>query len=130
MKRILTLAAVCCLWFPGATLARTGQSAPLTGTWDCVLHGSTRGDMSFTLYLTQNEDGTVTGWVSSPIGSADLASAHFKDSTLEIHIDAPHGNYTLKGKHKNRQLSGDWSIDTGGKGTWEGKKTSESVDPQ
>lgn len=130
MKRILALAAVCALLLPGVVSAQTSKGAPLTGTWDCVSHGSTRGDMNFTLYLTQNEDNTVSGWVSAPIGSTDLTSATFKDKTLEIHVDTPQGNYTLNGKYKKSQLSGDWSIDTGLKGTWEAKKSSESVDPK
>ena len=102
------------------------KSGLLTGTWECMSHGSPQGDMSFTLYLEQNND-TVTGSVTSPIGSADLTSATFKHKALEIHIDTSQGNYLLNGTYKKGQLSGEWSTDSGLKGTWEGKKSSEAT---
>lgn len=98
------------------------KPGPLTGTWECMSHGSSQGDMPFVLYLEQSKD-IVTGSVSSPIGGTEITSATFKKKMVEIHIDTPQGNYVVMGKLKKGQLSGTWSVDTGEKGTWEGKKT-------
>lgn len=98
------------------------KPGPLTGTWQCTSHGGPNGDMSFTLYLEQQKE-TVTGSVSSPIGDTEITSASFKKKNLEVHIDSPQGNYLLTGKLKKSQLTGDWSVDTGPKGTWEGTKS-------
>jgi hypothetical protein len=125
MKRILTSLAlsVAVLAFAGSLTAGTKKPkpGPLTGTWECMSHGGSQGDMPFTLYLEQNKE-VVTGSVSSPMGGTDLTSAAFKKKTLEIHIDTPNGNYLVTGKLKKKQLSGTWSLDAGEKGTWEGKK--------
>lgn len=98
------------------------KPGPLTGTWQCTSHGGPNGDMQFTLYLEQQKE-TVTGSVSSPIGDAELSSGSFKKKNLEVHIESPQGNYLLTAKLKKGQLAGDWSIDTGPKGTWEGTKS-------
>ena len=125
MKRMLTSLALCVavLTFAGSltAAAKKPKPGPLTGTWECTSHGSSQGDMPFTLYLEQNKE-VVTGSVSSPMGGTDLTSATFKKKTLEIRIDTPNGNYLVIGKLKNKQLSGTWSIDGGEKGSWEGKQ--------
>jgi hypothetical protein len=125
MKRILTSLAVClavlCLASLGVAKEKKPKPGPLTGTWECLSHGSSRGDMPFTLYLEQTKE-SVTGSVSAPIGTAEITSASYRKKTLEIRIDTPQGNYAVTGKLKKGQLSGTWSVDTGEKGTWEGKK--------
>ncbi|HEV2175786.1 MAG TPA: hypothetical protein VGW33_01060 [Terriglobia bacterium] len=132
MNRVRITAGVCLMALAAATLAlATGpkpKPGPLTGTWECTSHGGPQGDMQFTLYLDQQQE-TVSGSVSSPIGDTDISSGTYKNDAVEIHIDSPDGNYLLTGKIKKDQVSGDWSIDSGGKGTWEGKKTSESSQP-
>ena len=111
----------------GFALARgkNPKPGPLTGTWECMSHGGPEGDMGFTLYLEQNED-TVSGSVSSPIGSTELTSASFKKNKLEIHIETPQTNYLLTATYKKGQLSGNWSTDNDLKGTWEGKKSAST----
>jgi hypothetical protein len=132
MKRILTSLAlsVAVLTFAGSLSAgaKKPKPGPLTGTWECMSHGGSQGDMPFTLYLEQNKE-VVTGSVSSPMGGTELTSATFKKKTLEIHIDTPNGNYLVIGKlkKKKRQLSGTWSLDDAEKGTWEGKKSVEQT---
>ena len=125
MKRVLTSLAVClavlCLASPGVANEKKPKPGPLTGTWECVAHGSSQGDLPFTLYLEQSKE-TVTGSVSAPMGSAGITSAGYRKKTLEIRIDSPQGNYVVTGKLKQGQLGGTWSVDTGEKGTWEGKK--------
>jgi hypothetical protein len=44
---------------------------------------------------------------------------------LEVGIDTPMGNYLLTAKLKKNQLSGTWSVSSGEKGTWEGKKAAQ-----
>ena len=128
MKRFRVIASVGIVLALGALAMATGSKpkpGPLTGTWECVSHGGPQGDMQFTLYLEQDQ-AAVTGSVTSPIGSTDISSGTYKNHAVEIHIDSPQGNYLLTGKVSKDQVSGEWSVDSGGKGTWEGKKTSES----
>jgi len=73
------------------------------------------------LHLNQAKE-TVTGSVDSPMGSTELTSAKFKSKTLEIHIDTGQRKYLLTGKLKKDALAGEWSMDTGQKGAWEGKR--------
>ncbi len=123
-KRTLTSVAVCIaiLCMAGLSLAKAKKpkAEPLTGTWECTSHGGAQGDMPFTLHLEQNNE-TVTGSVSSPMGSTEIGSATFKNKSLEIHIDSPDGEYLLTGKMiKKGEMSGQWSHEDL-KGTWEGK---------
>ena len=125
MKRILTSLAICvavvCIAAAGQAKEKKSKPGPITGTWECTSHGSSQGDMPFTLYLEQNKE-VVTGSVSSPMGGTDITSASYKSKMLEIHIDTSQGNYVVMGKLKKNQLNGTWSVDSGEKGTWEGKK--------
>jgi hypothetical protein len=121
MKRnlIFILIFVAGLFTVSLAVAKEKES-PMTGTWDCVSKGGPNGDMTFTLYLEQNEE-NVDGSVSSPIGSARITSGTFKANALEIHIDTDDGNYVLTAKFDKGALSGTWTHDPD-KGTWEGKK--------
>jgi hypothetical protein len=102
--------------------SKSKVAGPLTGTWQCTAHGGPNGDIGFTLYLTQDND-TVSGSISSPLGDTDLSTASFKGGKLEIHINGGDSNYVLSAKLDKDQLSGgEWSSDGGEKGTWEGKK--------
>jgi len=97
------------------------KPGPLTGTWECVAHGTSHGDLPFTLTLEQIAE-SVTGSVSSPIGSTELGSATYRKKALEIHIDTGQGDaYVLTAKFNKGQLSGNWTHgnDTG---KWDGKK--------
>jgi hypothetical protein len=126
MKRsrlvIVVSLAIFSLTVLAAAKDKKPKSGPLAGTWTCTAHGGPNGDMPFTLYLDQRKE-TVSGSVSSPIGDTDISSGTFKNKAVEIHIDSPQGNYLLHGKLKHGQLAGDWSVDSGSKGTWEGKKS-------
>jgi len=114
------LLVVCVAAFAAAAEKKATKGGTLTGTWECTSHGSSQGDMPFTLYLEQNKD-VVTGSVSSPIGGTDISSGSFKKGHLEIEISAPERTYKLTADLKKGQLSGEWSSDNE-KGTWEGKK--------
>lgn len=127
MKRYFVVLAIL-FTLPGlaisaASAQKKPKPGPLTGTWECMSEGGEQGDMPFTLYLEQDKE-VVTGSASAPIGSAQITSASFRKNVLEIHIDTPEGNYTIMGKLSKGQFSGTWSVDTGEKGTWEGKKAS------
>lgn len=101
------------------------KAGPITGTWECMSHGSSQGDLPFTLYLEQQKD-VVTGSVSSPMGGTQISSASYKKKALEIHIDTPQANYVVMGKLKKGQLTGTWSTENE-KGTWEGKKQAQAA---
>jgi len=125
MKRISTqvgvLAVMLCL--SGLVIAKEKKPkpGPLSGTWDCISHGSSRGDMPFTLHLEQTKE-NIAGSVESPMGGTDITSGSFKKKKLEILIHAGDTNYHVIGKLKKKQLAGEWLVDNGEKGTWEGKK--------
>jgi hypothetical protein len=125
MKRVLTSLAVClallCLVSPGVAREKKPKPGKLAGTWECMSHGGSQGDMPFTLYLEHTKE-TVTGTVSAPMGSTGITSATYKKKTLGVRLDTPMGTYALTAKLKKGQLRGTWSLDAGDKGTWEGKR--------
>jgi hypothetical protein len=98
------------------------KPGPLTGTWECTSHGGSRGDMQFTLTLEQDKE-TVTGSVTSPIGSSELSDATYNKKTIEIHIPGDEDEYVLTGKLQGNKLSGEWTHGKE-KGSWEGSKQS------
>ncbi|HZP00218.1 MAG TPA: hypothetical protein VFD30_07980 [Terriglobia bacterium] len=129
MGRVVAWSGALLLFLGVAGLAAAGQKQPnsgkLSGTWDCIAHGSSQGDIPFTLYLEQNKD-DVTGSFTSPAGSTEINWGSFKKNILELQIGFhPIGSagatYTLTGRLKKGQLTGSWSSDTE-KGTWEGKR--------
>jgi hypothetical protein len=115
------LACLVAAWGTGVAADKKSATGPLTGTWECMAHGGSSGDMAFTLYLEQSKE-VVTGSVSSPMGGADITTGSFKRKFLELQIQTSQGNYVILGKLEKGQLSGTWSHDSGDKGTWEGKK--------
>ena len=131
MQRVRMWPVVClgivCVAVLSFAKPKDSKPGPITGTWQCMSHGGSNGDMEFTLDLQQDAE-NVSGSVNSPMGGTEISSGTYKNHTLEIHIDTDNGNYLLTGKLKNGQLSGEWSLDSGGdsgkaeKGTWEGKK--------
>jgi hypothetical protein len=125
MKRIIPVLAVCLTLIALAVgaygNAADSQSRALTGTWQCMSHGGTQGNMQFTLDLEQNGT-SVTGSVSSPLGNADISSATFKNNTLHIEIDGDDTQYVLTANYSGGKLAGSWSSTSGEKGTWTGKK--------
>jgi hypothetical protein len=105
---------------------KTSTPGPLTGTWECMSHGGSRGDTKFTLDL-QQEGEKITGSVASEEGGMDITSATFKDGTLEIHLDTPDGNYVISAKLKDGQLTGKVTVDGKDDSTWEGKKATAAA---
>jgi hypothetical protein len=117
-NRILTMTFCLLLFISGLAMARD-KPDPLAGTWNCNAHGSTQGDITFTLSLTQTKDlidGSISS--SSPIGATQISSGTIRHHIVEIHVDTPQGNYILMGKYKTGHISGTWSNDTE-KGDWE-----------
>src|SRR5260370_32234816 len=101
MKRKITIATACILALGVCqslqAREKKAKPGPLTGTWECTSHGGPQGDLPFTLYLEQQAE-TVTGSVSSPMGSTAISSTTFKRKALALHIDTPHREYLLTGK--------------------------------
>ncbi len=131
MRRFVSVAAslvVLCAAVTAVAKEKKPKPGPMTGTWECVSHGSSQGDMPFTLYLEQNGE-TVTGSVSSPLGGTDLTSATFKKKTLDIRIETPQGDYVLSALLKKGKLTGTWQHDPE-KGTWEGAKKAAQATTQ
>ena len=122
---VLALATLAFAVFAAAQEQKSESAGPIAGTWQCVAHGGSNGDIPFTLYLDQQGE-TVTGSVSSSMGDAEISSGSFSKDALEIHINGGDTNYLLSGKLKDGELSGEWSSDGGEKGTWEGKKGTAS----
>jgi hypothetical protein len=121
MKRTLIYLSIgLALLFAATAAMAKERKGPMTGTWDCQAHGGSQGDVAFTLFLQQNNE-TIDGSVSSPIGGTEISSGTFKKNMLEIHLDTPQGNYVLMGKFNKGTLAGTWTTDSD-KGVWEGKK--------
>jgi Cupin len=97
------------------------DAGPLSGSWEGILYGF-QGDSPFAFYFHQNQR-ELTGVFSLQWGGAAITSATFKNNILELHIDTPLGNFLFSGRLNQETLSGEWSTDTGLKGTWKMKKT-------
>jgi hypothetical protein len=130
MKLKAVLSAIGLILLTLAVTAAAGEKkikpGPLTGTWECQSHGSSQGDMPFTLYLDQSGE-QVSGSVESPLGGTGITSATFKKKVLEIRIETPDGDYLLTATLKRDKLTGEWTHDPE-KGTWEGSKQDSSGD--
>ncbi len=125
MRRTLALitAFLLVLDLAGSALAKEKKAKPgkLAGTWECMSHGSSQGDMPFTLYLDHTGQ-SITGSVSSPIGGTGITTGSFKKKKLEIRLETPQGTYVLNARLRKGELRGEWSHDAGEQGTWEGNK--------
>lgn len=129
MKRRLVSISTCLLvlGMAGILYARdkNPKPGPLAGTWECTAHGASSGDMQFTLTLEQDKD-TVTGSVTSPIGSSELTDATYDKKTLQIRIEGDENDYILTGRLKGGKLTGDWTHGDE-KGSWEGAKQTKAT---
>jgi hypothetical protein len=127
MKKLAIFALGILLFAAAAAMAlasgqdQAANSAPLTGSWQCVSHGGPGGDMNFTLDLQQDGE-KVTGDVNSDEGGMDITAGTFKDDNLMIRLETPQGVYVLKAKLKEGKLAGDVTLDDKPQGKWEGKK--------
>jgi len=112
------------LLFAASVGTSKDRKTSLSGTWDCVAHGSPQGDMAFTLYLQQSKE-VVDGSIRSPLGGTQISSGAIRKNELELHFDMPQGSYTLMGRlEKGGKIVGGWSLDSD-KGSWEGTKHDE-----
>ncbi len=109
--------------------SRRDKKMPMAGVWHCVALGMPNGDVPFTLHLHQSGK-TVTGWVSSSLGDADITTASFKNKKLEIHIDTDQANYMIIGKLSHGKLAGRWSDNQNEKGTWKGHRVAATPQSQ
>jgi hypothetical protein len=78
--------------------------------------------MISTLYVQQNKE-RATGVFAWPTGGVAFSSAMSSNKVLEIHFDTPEGNFLLKAEYGEGKLLGEWSSESGPKGSWECKKT-------
>lgn len=98
---------------------------PLNGVWDGIMHGF-QGDSPFAFYFRQDTE-RLTGVFYLQWGGTALTSATFKNNALEIHMDTGLGKFLFNGGLNEDSLSGEWSADTGMKGTWETKRVPETT---
>ena len=126
MKRKLTLLGIgLAVVFAAGVLMARGRKTSLSGTWDCVAHGTSQGDMKFTLVLQESKE-VVDGSINSPLGQTEVSSGALRKRELELHFDLPQGGYTLMAHIENDgTLVGAWSLDSD-KGSWEGTKREAS----
>ena len=96
----------------------TSSSGPLEGTWACVSRGTPQGDLNSTLYVRQDNQ-TTTGVMSWPNGGTAFASSASKPDAIEIRLDPALGNLLLRAEYREGQLVGEWSAESGPKGSWE-----------
>jgi Cupin len=105
--------------------AKNLHAGPLNGAWDGIMHGF-QGDSPFAFYFRQDTQ-MLTGVFSLQWGGTALTSATFKNNALEIHMETPLGKFLFNGQLNQDTLSGEWSADTGMKGTWETKRVPETT---
>jgi hypothetical protein len=128
MKRALIVFGTCLpiLCLAAFSLAADGEAKPgkLTGSWEGTATSAQQGEFPITMELEQNGE-AVSGSISAPEGTAEISSGTFKENKLEFRVDAPEATYTVTGSLRKGELSGEWSSDTGEKGTWQVKKKVE-----
>jgi len=126
MKRTCILVGSCLLVAAMAYFAlangREPAAGPLTGTWECVAHSSAEGDVPFTLDLKQSKE-EVTGKFINSSGEYPLTHTSYQKGVLELHLEAPDGNYVATGKLLRGQLSGNWSKSQEAEGGWDCRKS-------
>jgi Cupin len=105
--------------------AKNLEAGPLNGEWDGIMHGF-QGDSPFAFYFRQDTQ-KITGVLSLQWVGMALTSVTFRNNALEIHIDTPLGKFLFNGQLNQDTLSGEWSADTGMKGTWETKRVPEAT---
>jgi len=104
---------------------KKNNSGDVSGTWECIAHGSVEGDVPFTMRLEQKGE-TIEGAISTHTGEINITSGSFKENMLEIHCDTPDANYLVTGKLKQEHLSGHWAKGTEQEGAWEGKRATSA----
>ena len=122
--RVLVALTIAWLGLSGRS-AGAPKKAPLSGSWGCVAHQANQDDTQFTLTLTQ-EGEKVTGSYQEVGGNekATITDGSFKEKKLAIHFDAYGGTAAVTGTlSKPDEMSGDWSLTSGGQGTWECKRS-------
>jgi hypothetical protein len=128
MKRALIVFGTClpilCLAAFSLAIDEEAKSGKLTGSWEGTATSAQQGEFPITMELEQNGE-AVSGSISAPEGTAEISSGTFKKNKLELSIQAPEATYTVSGNLHNDVLSGEWSSDTGEKGTWQVKKKTE-----
>ena len=125
MKRILTSVAVClavlCLASLGVAKEKKPKPGKLAGTWECISHGSSQGDMPFTLYLEHTKE-IVSGSVSSPMGGTQITSASYKKKSAGNPHRHTNGQLPLDREAQEESTERGVVCHSGEKGTWEGKR--------
>ena len=128
MKRTLivinTCLAILCLAIFGLGADKKTKPGKLTGSWEGAATSTQQGEFAITMMLEQIGE-VVTGSVSAPEGTAEISSGTFKKNKLQFRIEAPETIYTVTGNLRKGELSGEWSNDTGDKGSWQVKKKVE-----
>jgi hypothetical protein len=128
MKRPLIVVASClailCLAAFSMAADQNAKPGKLTGSWEGTATNAQQEEFDITLQLVQNGE-VITGSISSPDGSADISSGSFRNNKLEVRIETSDAAYTVTGNLRDDVLSGQWSSDTGEKGTWHAKKKAE-----
>jgi tricorn protease len=103
----------------------------LSGTWTGTAKGEDpqfRQGMPFTLKLTLEKDGKVTGSVTSPQGSGTISGSYDKDSgkaSLTMSIEGETGS--LSGTFKDGEAKGTWEMG-GLDGDWTATRTAKGGD--
>ena len=127
MKHIRILVGICLLFFAYACRVfgseDNSNQGVLSGTWECIAHGSVEGDVSFWMKLEQNGE-TLTGSIGTNDGEITITSGSYKNNLLEIHCDTPDANYLVTGKLQQDRLTGHWAKGSEQEGAWEGKRSS------
>ncbi|MBS0196699.1 MAG: PDZ domain-containing protein [Planctomycetes bacterium] len=90
--------------------------------------GMPAGGIPIGMVITLNEDGSVTGTVTSPMGGGAISSGKYDKATRELTLSISMGKVVanLTGIINGDEISGSWSAGDG-KGTWTAKRTGKGA---
>ncbi|NUQ67191.1 MAG: PD40 domain-containing protein [Phycisphaerales bacterium] len=107
---------------------------PISGTWEgttmAPVNNGQPVSIPFVMKLTLNADGSLTGTISSAMGSSSIRSGSFdkNDKTFSVTISMGEADATITGTIRADEANGTWSAGNAS-GDWTAKRTSKPAAP-
>ncbi len=114
----------------GDATKQAAKDDAVSGTWEGTAtppaEQAAAGRIPFTLILRLQPDGSVTGSIASPMGSAPISSGKFDKASGKLTVSAQLGDalVNLTGTVSGESMSGEWAVGPE-MGKWEATRTSK-----